>query len=41
MFPAILFLLLAGVVADPLTAWLNSDLLFGDLLFPVISLSVP
>lgn len=38
--PAILFLLLAGLVAGPLTGWLNSDLLFGDLLFPFISLSV-
>lgn len=38
--PAILFLLLAGIVAGPFTGWLDSDLLFGDLLFPFISLSV-
>lgn len=38
--PAILFLLFAGVIAGPLTGWLNSDALFGDLLFPFISLSV-
>lgn len=38
--PAILFLLLAGIIAGPFTGWLNSDLLFGDLLFPFISLSV-
>ncbi len=38
--PAILFLLFAGILAGPLTGWLNSDALFGDLLFPFISLSV-
>src|SRR5210317_1692675 len=38
--PAILFLLLAGIIAGPLTGLLDSDLLFGDLLFPFISLSV-
>ena len=38
--PAIVFLLLAGVVAGPLTGWLQPDALFGDLLFPLISLSV-
>lgn len=38
--PAILFLLFAGIVAGPLTGWLNSDTLFGDLLFPFISISV-
>lgn len=38
--PAILFLLLAGIIAGPLTGWLDSDALFGDLLFPFISLSV-
>lgn len=38
--PAILFLLLAGIIAGPLTGVLNSDALFGDLLFPFISLSV-
>jgi len=38
--PAILFLLFTGIIAGPLTGWLNSDALFGDLLFPFISLSV-
>ena len=38
--PAILFLLLTGVVAGPLTGWLEPDLLFGELLFPFVSLSV-
>jgi NhaP-type Na+/H+ or K+/H+ antiporter len=38
--PAILFLLLAGVVAGPGLGLLDSDALFGDLLFPFISLSV-
>lgn len=38
--PAILFLLLAGIVAGPVTGWLKPDALFGDLLFPIISLSV-
>jgi len=38
--PAILFLLFAGIIAGPLTGWLDSDALFGDLLFPFISLSV-
>lgn len=38
--PAILFLLLAGIIAGPLTGRLNSDALFGNLLFPFISLSV-
>lgn len=38
--PAILFLLLAGIVAGPITGWLHPDELFGELLFPFISLSV-
>jgi NhaP-type Na+/H+ or K+/H+ antiporter len=38
--PAILFLLLGGIVAGPLTGWLDPDALFGDLLFPFISLAV-
>ncbi len=38
--PAILFLLLTGIVAGPVTGWLNPDELFGDLLFPIVSLSV-
>ena len=38
--PAILFLLLAGIVAGPVTGWLNPDDTFGNLLLPFISLSV-
>ncbi len=38
--PAILFLLSSGIVAGPVLGWLDSDALFGDLLFPFISLSV-
>ena len=39
-FPAIIFLLAAGIVAGPVTQWLNPDQLFGDLLFPFVSLAV-
>ncbi len=38
--PAILFLLLAGIIAGPVTGWLDPDALYGDLLMPVVSLSV-
>jgi len=38
--PSILFLLLIGIVAGPIAGVLNSDHLFGPLLFPFISLSV-
>ena len=38
--PAILFLLLAGIVAGPVSGWLKPDQTFGQLLFPFISLSV-
>lgn len=38
--PAILPLLLAGIVAGPVTGWLNPNELFGDLLFPFVSLAV-
>lgn len=38
--PAILFLLLAGILAGPVTGWLNPDQMFGELLHPFISLSV-
>lgn len=38
--PAILFLLGAGIVLGPLLSVVNPDALFGDLLFPLISLSV-
>lgn len=38
--PAILFLLLAGLIAGPVTGWLNPGAIFGGLLFPFISMSV-
>lgn len=38
--PAILFLLIAGIAAGPVTGWLDPELLFGDLLFPFVSLAV-
>ena len=38
--PAILFLLVAGIIVGPMTHAINADDLFGDLLFPVVSLSV-
>lgn len=38
--PAILFLLLAGILAGPGTGWLNPDEIFGPLLLPIVSLSV-
>ena len=38
--PAILFLLLSGIIIGPVTGLLNPDQLFGELLFPAVSLSV-
>lgn len=38
--PAIVFLLAAGIIAGPVTGWLDPDALFGDLLFPFVSLAV-
>ncbi len=38
--PAILFLLLTGILLGPISGILNPDALFGDLLFPYISFSV-
>ncbi len=38
--PSILFLLLLGLFLGPVTGWLNPDELLGDLLFPIVSLSV-
>lgn len=38
--PAILFLLLCGMIVGPVTGWLKPDDLFADLLFPIVSLSV-
>ena len=39
-YPAIIFLLAAGILAGPVTKWLEPDQLFGDLLFPFVSLAV-
>lgn len=39
-YPAIIFLLAAGIVAGPVMDWLEPDELFGDLLFPFVSLAV-
>ena len=38
--PSILFLLIVGFVAGPVVGFVNPDELLGDLLFPVVSLSV-
>ncbi len=38
--PGILFLLLFGLLAGPATGFLKPDELFGELLFPIVSLSV-
>jgi len=38
--PAILFLLGSGILLGPALDWLDPDELFGDLLFPLISVSV-
>ncbi len=39
--PSILLLLVLGIIAGPaVTSWLDPDAVFGDLLFPVVSLSV-
>ncbi|AOU96709.1 sodium:proton antiporter [Acidihalobacter yilgarnensis] len=38
--PAILFLLVVGILLGPITGWLNPDRLFGNLLFPLVSLAV-
>jgi len=38
--PAILFLLLAGIVVGPVTGLIDPDALFAELLFPFVSLSV-
>ena len=38
--PAILFLLACGLAVGPMLGWLNPEPLFGDLLFPIISLAV-
>ncbi|KXI27765.1 cation:proton antiporter [Paraglaciecola hydrolytica] len=38
--PAILPLLVVGIIVGPVTGLINADNLFGDLLFPVVSLAV-
>lgn len=38
--PAILFLLIAGLLAGPVLNLINPDLMFGDMLMPMVSLSV-
>lgn len=38
--PSIVFLLAAGIVAGPVLGLVDADALLGDLLFPVVSLSV-
>ncbi|HSR63431.1 MAG TPA: sodium:proton antiporter, partial [Gammaproteobacteria bacterium] len=38
--PAILFLLIGGIIVGPTTGLLEPDALFGELLFPIVSLSV-
>ena len=38
--PAILFLLLTGIVLGPVLGWLDPQTLFGPLLMPLVSLSV-
>ncbi|MFT5133719.1 MAG: NhaP-type Na+/H+ or K+/H+ antiporter [Gammaproteobacteria bacterium] len=38
--PSIMFLLVCGLIIGPITGILNPDELFGELLFPLVSLSV-
>ena len=38
--PAILFLLLSGILAGPVLGWLDPEALFGNLLMPLVSLAV-
>ena len=38
--PSILLLLVGGVLVGPVTGWLQPDLLFGELLHPLVSLAV-
>lgn len=38
--PAILFLLIGGILVGPVAGWLQPDILFNHLLFPIVSLSV-
>lgn len=38
--PAILILLIFGILAGPVTGWIDPDALFGDLLSPFVSMAV-
>lgn len=38
--PSILLLLLAGIIAGPITGFLDPDAIFGEVLFPLVSFSV-
>lgn len=38
--PSILLLLILGIVAGPVTGWVNTETLFGNLLFPFVSVAV-
>ncbi|MEJ2544323.1 MAG: cation:proton antiporter, partial [Calditrichaceae bacterium] len=38
--PSILLLLILGIVAGPVTGWVNTETLFGNLLFPFVSIAV-
>lgn len=38
--PAILLLLVFGIIAGPVTGWINPDKLLGDILSPFVSISV-
>jgi NhaP-type Na+/H+ or K+/H+ antiporter len=38
--PSILLLLILGIVAGPVAGWVNTETLFGNLLFPFVSIAV-
>lgn len=38
--PSILLLLVIGLVAGPVAKWISPDAIFGDLLYPFVSISV-
>ena len=38
--PAILYLLIAGILMGPVTGFIDPDVLVGDSLFPMVSLAV-
>ena len=39
-FPSILLMLVLGTIAGPVTGFINPDHLFGEVLFPVVSIFV-